>query len=163
MKVKFIGREDSKLKYGTHTVYLYDYDLGKEYPLSKVEKFVNNKIPQIPKYEDRDFQIVLRYENLLDMGEKPWRNSSNGWINGKSFPITLKDYFMYLYDSIGNSATINSRIRFVRLLVKGKSKKIVGSDKHNDCLYNAILQANNYLDELLPKQVRKPHRRAKSI
>lgn len=155
MKAKLVQQFQGRIRLANgKRPYVFSYDLGKYYKAEKVTDFLKSRIKNIPDHYKLFFAANARYQNLDN------RTHFSGYMPETKFNI----YPPYLVDSqmdIGES-----RIRYVSLYVLNTNpNKVqnmfaprVGDDKHNDCLFNAIVDCFDRQNNLLPRQINHPRK-----
>jgi hypothetical protein len=153
MKVKLISQGLSGLRVANNNVYLFKYDLQKQFSMSKIVDLIKTKIEKIPNYKDRTFRINTKFSGVA---------TNNGWMMSKEIKYNevknLQQNYSYLVDS--DLQVEDLKARYFEILVIDRPRRMVNmgdtDDNKNDCLFNCILKAFNFNANLLPPGLQRP-------
>jgi hypothetical protein len=136
----------TKFHYGKQQVYQYTFRFSENTTIDDSTEIIQKLIKSLTKNYNR-----LEYNINIKFNIESWRMSNGGaFVNVDD--IDLPDAYNLQSLYLAKHDTFNTFSIFAR-------KPIVyagGSDIHNDCLYNAIIQAHNFDKNLLPKKINKP-------
>ena len=148
--VKLVSQYRGRITLGGKRPYVYNYDLRKYYSAKKVTEFIIQKVNRIENSDKLFFATNARYYNL---NNKTMFSGFTTRDKVNVLPTFLEDSYVISEDSL---------IRYVSLYVLDKlpikNKKMVGNDEHNDCLFNSIVKAFSFRNDLLPKIICKPYK-----
>ncbi|MDR3596649.1 hypothetical protein, partial [Clostridium sp.] len=81
-----------------------------------------------------------------------------GWAMSRLVPVKNIEISDIFRDSISDIYVKEFMLFFQPSKYQKVKSYSAGTDKHNDCFYNCILQAHNFDKEMLPKKIREPHK-----